>query len=159
MFVALIDSFQSVSFMRQTVSLCVISVRLHLKGQHLYGCLTLRTVIWKTIKRKINSQLEIRQIVNLNDTCNKNKLILNFWDKKSWFLSIKGGLFSEWAGTLLCWSYIITHTVSIISFHTVCMRAVKSLVSFLFIQDLHGSLCLHYIHLTFKQVLSGLNMW
>ena len=38
-----------------------------MKGQPLYGCLTLHYGIWKTIKRKINSQVKIRQIVKLND--------------------------------------------------------------------------------------------
>ena len=28
---------------------------------------------WKTIKRKINPQIKTRQIVKLNDKCNKNK--------------------------------------------------------------------------------------
>ena len=38
-----------------------------MKGQPLYDCLTLHYGIWKTIKRKINSQVKIRQIVKLND--------------------------------------------------------------------------------------------
>ena len=38
-----------------------------MKGQPLYGCLTLHYGIWKTIKRKINWQVKIRQIVKLND--------------------------------------------------------------------------------------------
>ena len=38
-----------------------------MKGQPLYGCLTLRYGIWKTIKIKINLQVKIRQIVKLND--------------------------------------------------------------------------------------------
>ena len=53
--------------MRQTVSFRIISARLHVKGQPLYGRLTLRYGIWKTIKRKINSQVKIKQIVKLND--------------------------------------------------------------------------------------------
>ena len=59
--------------MRQTVSFRVISARLHVKGQLLDGCLTLHNGIWKTIKRKINLQIKIRQIVKLNVKCNKNK--------------------------------------------------------------------------------------
>ena len=38
-----------------------------MKGQLLYGCLTLHYGIWKTIKRKINLPVKIRQIVKLND--------------------------------------------------------------------------------------------
>ena len=38
-----------------------------MKGQPLYGCLILHYGIWKTIIRKINSQVKIRQIVKLND--------------------------------------------------------------------------------------------
>ena len=34
-------------------------------------------------------------------------------------------------------SYIITYTASIISFHAMRIRTVKSLVSFVLIQDLH----------------------
>ena len=59
--------------MRQTVLFRVISARLHMKGQPLYGCLTLHNGIWKSIKRKINPQIKIRQIVKLNDKFNKNK--------------------------------------------------------------------------------------
>ena len=39
----------------------------------LYDCLTSHYGIWKTIKRKINPQIKIRQIVKLNNKCNKNK--------------------------------------------------------------------------------------
>ena len=53
--------------MRQTVSFRVISARLQVKGQSLYGCFTLHYGIWKTTKGKINSQVKIRQIVKLND--------------------------------------------------------------------------------------------
>ena len=45
-----------------------------------------------------------------------------------------------------------SETVSIIFFHTMRMREVKSLVSFVFSQGLHG-LTLHLIHLTSKQGL------
>ena len=45
-----------------------------------------------------------------------------------------------------------SETVSINSFHIMRMRAVKSLVSFMFIQGLHY-LRLHFIHLTSKQGL------
>ena len=38
-----------------------------MKGQPVYGCLTFNYGIWKIIKRKINSQGKIRQIVKLND--------------------------------------------------------------------------------------------
>ena len=40
-----------------------------MKGQPLYRCLTLHNGIWKTIKRKINPGIKIRQIVKLNDKC------------------------------------------------------------------------------------------
>ena len=66
-----IDSFLIVSAHAPKVSFCVISARLHMKRQPLYGCHTLHSGIWKTIKRKIDPQIKIRQIVKLNDKCNK----------------------------------------------------------------------------------------
>ena len=90
------------------------------------GCLTLHNGIWKAIKRKINSQIMIWQIIKLNDKYYK-KSDLNIW-----------GIFFQMSG---CITVLVIHynmTVSIISFHTMRMRAVKNLVSFMFIQCLHG---------------------
>ena len=71
------DSFHIVSAHAPNSLVRVISARLHVKGQPLYSCLTLHNGIWKTIKRKINPQIKIRQIVKLNDKCNKKVINSN----------------------------------------------------------------------------------
>ena len=48
-----------------------------MKGQPVYGCLTLHNVIWKTIERKRIPQIKIRQIVKLNDKIMINSNIPN----------------------------------------------------------------------------------
>ena len=48
-----------------------------MKGQPVYGCLTLHNGIWKTIKRKRIPQIKIRQIVRLNDKIMINSNIPN----------------------------------------------------------------------------------
>ena len=137
--------------MPQTVSFRVISARKHVKGQPLYDCLTLHNGIWKTIKRKINSQINIWQIVKLNDKCYKNKrLVPIFWKFEIRKISKHPRLhFLQMSGciTVLVIHYNI-HCIN--SFHTMHMRAAKSLVSLMFIQCLHG-LWLHSTHLASKQ--------
>ena len=109
-----------------------------MKGQTSYGCLTLHNVIWKTIKRKINLQIKIRQIVKLNDKCNKKKVINPlfriFEIQKMIAKHLRLGFFQMSGCVKGCSGY----TVAIISFHTMHMRTLKSLVSFVLIQGLHG---------------------
>ena len=62
-----------------------------MKGQPLYGCLTLHYGIWKTIIRKINSQVKIRQIVKLNDTnVIKTSDEFHYSESKTDFFQISG---------------------------------------------------------------------
>ena len=49
-----------------------------MKGQPLYGCLTLNNRLWKTIKRKINPQIKIRQIIRLNNKLTKIPIFEKF---------------------------------------------------------------------------------
>ena len=68
-----IDSFHIVSAHASNSLVPRYLPRLHVKGQPVYGFLTLHNGIWKRIKRKIIPQIKIRHIVKLNDKCNKNK--------------------------------------------------------------------------------------
>ena len=64
----LIDSFHIVSAHAQNCLVPRYLREITREGSTcLYGCLTLHYGIWKTIKRNINSQVKIRQIVKLND--------------------------------------------------------------------------------------------
>ena len=127
--------------MRQTVLSRVISARLHSKGQPLYGCLCiiLHNGIWKTVKRKINSQINIRLILKINDKFNKYQSIQIFWISEIGTIDFKA---SE---TDFFWmrpmsgcttALVICCIMSIISFNAMRMWAVKSLVSFVLNQGL-----------------------
>ena len=87
-----------------------------MKGQPVYGCITLHNGIWKKIKRKRIPQIKIRQIVELNDKIMINSNIPNIRDKK--MISKHPRL------TFFRMSGCVKDTVKIISFHAMRMRTV-----------------------------------
>ena len=81
------------------------------------------------MKRKINSKINIRLIVKINDKCNKQVINSNILRKVD-FQASKTYFFPYEPV-----HYCVGHNViSIISFNTMPLQAVKSLVSFMLIQ-------------------------